>query len=159
MIPTREVALRVMRDLAEWSSEPPDAANQRFSRAKFGLAGIEAYATDCADMATYSDWSACHDINPQWTIRSSTGVYLESVAGAGLFAEPVNVHLRAAAEHYRAAFADWHESYDLLGHGAPEGAGKMNQRRLAGSAAAQRWLEHEKAAIAEIRHALSLLAG
>jgi len=35
----------------------------------------------------------------------------------------------------------------------------MRERRLPGAAAARRWLEHEKAGLAEIRQALALLQG
>jgi hypothetical protein len=155
--PERETALRVMRDLVECSHTHPERVRQEYPEAKFGLEGIEAYANDCADTETYEDWSACHPINPQWTIRNSTGMYLERVAEAGLFPEDATAHIATAARHYRAAFSDWQEFYDLLGHHAPEGAGKMKDRREAGAAVAHRWLEHEKAAIAKLEQALALL--
>jgi hypothetical protein len=156
-LPEREIAARVVRDLVAWSEQPPPNVSDRFGEATFGLAGIERYATGCADVEAFEDWAACHDINPQWTLRRSTAVYLERVADAGLFPEEAAGHIRDAATHYRDAFADWQEFYALLGHHAPEGAGKMKDRRAAGAAVARRWLEHEKAAIGQLRKALASL--
>ncbi len=156
-LPEREIAFRVIRDLVEWAEQPPASVRDRFGEATFGLAGIERYATDCADVEAFEDWTACHNINPQWTLRRSSGVYLERVAEAGLFPKDATAHIATAARHYRLAFSDWQEFYDLLGHHAPEGAGKMKDRREAGAAVARRWLEHEKAAIAKLEQALALL--
>ena len=129
----------------------------RFAGATFGLVGIEAYARDCADVETHRDWSACHPINPQRTIRNSSAVYLEGVAKAHLLPAEAAGAIATAAEHYRACFAAWQEYYALLGHGAPKGAGRMKDRRQAGAAAARRWLRHERAAIEELWSALRLL--
>jgi len=60
----------------------------------------------------------------------------------------------AAAEQYQAAYVDWQAFYDQLGHGAPQGAGKLKDRRLAGAAAIYQALEHEETAIAELCKAL-----
>lgn len=152
--PPNQVALRVIKDLVAWSVDPPPILREKYPAATFGLAGIQAYAADCANTEKYEDWSACHDINPQWTVRNSTAVYLTRLAAADLFPAEVNAHLLAAAEQYRAAYVDWQAFYDQLGHGALQGAGKLKDRRLAGAAAIYQALEHEEAAIAELRKAL-----
>ena len=108
-------------------------------------------------MEKYEDWVACHPINPQWTIRNATGVYFDRVVEAGLFSAEVNVHLLIAAQEYRVIFENWREFYKLLGHHAPEGAGKIKERRQAGAAIAQEWLAHENKAVASLKEALDLL--
>ncbi|MBL7199441.1 MAG: hypothetical protein ISS56_04780 [Anaerolineae bacterium] len=155
--PVEEVALRVIRDLVAWSTEPPEHVRESYPKVTFGLAGIAAYAADCADIDTHGDWTACHDINPQWTVRNSTGVYLKRVAGSGAFSEGVNAHLLAAAEQYRAAYECWQAFYALLGHKATEGAKAVGERRLAGAAVVRAWQAHEKAGVAAVEKALNLL--
>ena len=150
----KDLAVRVIGDLVAWSTESPANVRDRFPDATFGLAGIERYAADCADTETYEDWTACHDINPQWTIRNSTAAYLEGVVAARLFPASASQHIAEAARHYRAAFAAWREFYDLLGHHAPEGAGKMPDRRAAGAALVRQWLKHETAAVGALRGAV-----
>lgn len=152
--PAERVALRVMTDLVEWSAEPPEIVREKYPGATFGLAGIEAYASDCANTQKDEDWAACHDINPQWTVRNSTAVYLTRLAGASVFGAEVNAHLLTATEQYRAAYANWREFYNQLGHQAPKNAGRREARRLAGAAAVRKALQHERAAIGELKVAL-----
>lgn len=152
----REIALRVLRDLVAWSEDPPDTVTTAFPKAQWGLAGIEAYAADCADVERYPTWVACHDINPQWTIRNATGIYLERVVARGLFDSDINRHLTEAARHYRAAFECWTAFYRLLGHGVTEDIQAMPSRRQAGSAVVRAWLAHERAALAAVSGALAL---
>jgi hypothetical protein len=157
--PADHVALRMMRDLVAWSAIPPEAARKAFPEATFGLAGIEACAADCEGSDVNEDWLACHNINGQWSLRNSTGVYLRRVAEAGLFPEQVNAHLLAAASAYRAAYESWQELYDrYLGHHVPEEARKTAAHRKGGAAAVRSGLEYEKAALTEIERALAVLA-
>jgi hypothetical protein len=151
----RAIVLRVLRDLVDWAESPPDAVKQRYPNAKFGLEGIRAYAEDCADVETFEDWAACHDINPQWTLRNSTAVYLEDVAETQIFPEPVNTLLREASAQYRDAYTAWQKFYKQLGHGAPDGAGTVKTRRLAGAAAVREALAYESAGIATLQEVLS----
>lgn len=156
--PPDEVATRVMRDLVAWSTDPPETVREAFPAATFGLDGIEAYAAGCEGSDLEEDWLACHDINGQWTVRNSTGVYLGRVAEAGLFPERVNAHLRAAADGYRAAYVSWQVLYQrYLGHGVPEADRKMAAHRKAGATAVRRGLAHEVAALAEVELALAAL--
>jgi hypothetical protein len=156
--PPAEIARRVMRDLVAWSVEPPASALKLWPEATYGLAGIEAYAAACEASDPKKDWVACHPINGQWTVRNSTGVYLQRVAEESLFSAPVNAHLLAAADAYHAAYKSWQQLYtQYLGHGVPEEKRKTREHRLAGAAAVRQGLEHEKAALAEVERALAAL--
>ena len=153
-----EVAHRVMRNLVTWSTEPPASALKLWPDATYGLAGIEAYAAACEASDPSEDWVACHPINGQWTVRNSTSVYFQRVAEQGLFAEDVTEHLLAAARAYRASYESWQQLYNqYLGHSVPEGKRKTKEHRLAGAAAVRQGLEREKAALAEVEHALAAL--
>lgn len=151
--PADETAREVIGNLIGWSTEPPAKVRQNHREATFGLAGIEAYARDCADLAGHQDWTACHDVNGQWALRNSSSVYLSGVAEAGLFPAEANRHLLAAADAYRMAYANWQELYEQLGHNAPGRAGKMPGRREAGAAAVRRALDSERVAIEELKTA------
>jgi len=159
----KKIALQVLKDAVAWSKTPPDAVKNRFPNTLFGLTAIQAYAEDVADVegkpeAYFKEtaWLGCHAINPQWTARNSTAVYLERLVAAKIFSEKVNVHLLAASEGYKAAYADWQEFYRQLGHVAPENAWDTAKNRLAGGAAVRKALEHERAAISELKKALDL---
>jgi hypothetical protein len=154
-LPEKAVALRVMRDLVAWSAEHPEAIRREYPKATFGLAGIAAYAADCADPETYEDWTACHDINPQWTVRNSTARYLEHIAASEVFDRQATEHIAQAAKEYRSAYEAWCELYVQLGHSAPPNAGRIKERRLAGAAAVRKALGHEQAAIAEIEQVVA----
>ena len=154
--PPRDVALRVMGDLVEWSTDPPAAVRDKYPEATFGLSGIEAYAADCANTGEHGDWLACHDVNPQWALRNSTAVYLTAVADASVFDEEVSTHLLAAAQEYRGAYESWRELYKQLGHQAPRNAGRTRARRLAGAKAVGRALQHERAGVGQLREALTV---
>ncbi len=162
----KDVALRVMRDLVDWSVQPPESVRQRFPRAKFGLAGIEALADAVADISRDTEYcsgcESCHGLNPQWTVRNSTAVYLSRAAGH--FPEGVRSHILAAAKEYRAAYEAWDE---MVGHlppswakkqgwkpDAPDNAWELEENRRAGAAAVRKALRCEKAAIAQIQQAL-----
>ena len=157
-MPAQEVSRRVMRDLVAWSVELPESIPKMWPEATFGLAGIQAYADACQASDPGEDWVACHDINPQWTIRNATGAYLRQVGEGKVFSEAVSAHLLAAATQYRAAYECWQAFYKLLGHRASETARKTRARRLAGAAVAHAWLAHEKAALSEVEQALILVA-
>lgn len=156
-VSAKTVAQRVMTDLVVWAEKPPEKVQERYPKATFGLAGIERYAADSANLKKYEDWFACHDINPQWTVRNSTAVYLRQVAENGLFSEKVNKKIEDAAREYRAAYTEWRELYKLLGHGASEDERRNKRHREAGTSAVRRALEHEKAGIEKLKTALTLI--
>ncbi|MCJ7549008.1 MAG: hypothetical protein MUQ30_04935 [Anaerolineae bacterium] len=153
--PAKDVALQVLRDLITWSTQPPNAVHARFPGATWGLAGIRKYGEESRKADIHETWVACHDINPQWTIRNSTAVYLDRTVKAEIFTGRVNTHLEAAAEQYHAAYSCWAAFYDLLGHSVPDAVQKMPARRHAGSAIVTAWLAHEEAGLAEVKAALA----
>ncbi|MHC4718635.1 MAG: cysteine peptidase family C39 domain-containing protein, partial [Planctomycetota bacterium] len=149
----RKVARRVAADLLTWSDNPPEPCRRRFPKAKFGLAGMAAYADDCADVARFKDWAMCHGINPQWTVRNSSAVYLRRVARDGVFPEKVSTHLASAADAYQGAFAAWHEAYGLLGHGATKRQRRDKSRRQAAADLIRQGIAREKTALAALAEA------
>ena len=162
----KKIALQVLKDAVAWSKTPPDAVKNRFPDTPFGLAAIQAYAEDVADIEgkpqdyfKETAWLGCHAINPQWTARNSTAVYLERLAATKAFSEKVTMHLHAASKEYKSAYADWQEFYRQLGYVAPEypHVWNMKKNRLAGAAAIRMALQHEQAAINELKNALSLI--
>jgi len=162
--PTKEVALRLMKDLIEWSTSPPAIPREKYPQATFGLAGIGTYAEDVADVQgkpqeyfTETAWLGCHAVNPQWSVRNSTGVYLERLVSAKAFPEQTNERLLSAAEEYKSAYAAWREFYRQLGHVAPENAWNLEEHRRAGAAAVRKALGHEKVAIDVLEKALAIV--
>jgi len=153
----KKIALRVMKDLVEWSVQPPEACRRRFPKATFGLAGMEAYAADCGNLRQFKSWGMCHGINPQWTVRHSTAVYLRRLAEAKTFPRKVTEHITAAAREYKAAFTAWHKTYGLLGHGATKEERRAKSRREEGARLVRQAIEHERAAIEELKKALTTL--
>jgi beta-lactamase regulating signal transducer with metallopeptidase domain len=152
----RDVAVRVVGDLVALSEGVPEDIQRAYPNAAFGLAGIEAWAAACADMEENEDWGMCHPENPQWTVRNSSGVYLQRVGEQELLSTEANDHVLTAASKYRDAYAAWQRAYGLVGYAAPEGSGKVPGNRAAAAAAVRAALEHEKAAIAALRTALEV---
>ena len=150
----KATALRVMGDLVDWSTRPPKVCRDRFPKATFGLSGMEAYAADCANVRKYPGWAMCHDINPLWTVRNSTAVYLRGSA-AKLFPSAVADRVMAAAAQYKACFSSWHQTYGLLGHGASKQERRSKLRREAGAGLIRDALAHEKEAIRQMKKALA----
>ena len=155
-VSAKQVAQQVMKDLVEWAENPPDVVKERYPKATFGLAGIERYAAECADLEKHKEWIACHDINAQWTVRNSTAVYLHQVAEGGSFSDEASKNIYEAAVAYDAAYKEWRKLYELLGHGASEAERRTRTRREAAAAAIRRALEHEKAGIEKLKTTLAL---
>jgi hypothetical protein len=149
--PKNEVALKVIKDLVEWSTNPPEHLLKKYPKATFGLDGIELYAKNCADMEKFQDFGACHGMNPQWHIRNSSSVYLKQVAEANIFPEKLDAHLLKAADEYKAAYVYWKQFFNHLSYGGGEGWGKVEEHRMAGAEGIRKALEHEKLAIAELK--------
>jgi DNA-binding HxlR family transcriptional regulator len=156
---SREVALRVMKDLVRWSTDTPASVTSgpMFGGAKFGLEAMEAYANDCEDLERFPDWVMCHDVNPQWTLRNSTSVYLRRAADAGILPADASAHIRRAAREYRAAFDQWHRAERHLGHSADEEKRRSGDTRRAGAATIRKGLEHERSALDHVRKALAMV--
>ena len=159
-VPAREVAAEVMKNVVQWTHHHPLADNKSYGQVEFGMAGMEAYASDIADVekpagAFAAGWRGCHAIYPQWTARKCTAVYLKRAAGQ--FPTKVARHIRAAAKEYEAAYAAWREWETHLGREgkAPKDAWDAKGHREAGAAAIRKAIEHEKAAIGELAFALA----
>jgi hypothetical protein len=157
--PSREVATKVMESLVAWSEAPPDSVISAYPDASFGLAGIDAFATYLDQMGPQDDWIACHPINPQWTTRNSTSVYLTRLAEDGVFGAQVSGHLSSAATQYRAAYECWEAAYAIFGHGSTEEARRLTARRAALVAIVRAWRAHETAALGAVGDALAALGG
>jgi hypothetical protein len=156
----RTVAAQIIRETVAWSKNPPLPIRRKLPEALFGLEGIRQYADDVeARPKRYfgeGAWLGCHAINPQWTARSSTAVYLDDLARRAVFRKRVSEQISEAADKYRLAYLSWLEFYRLLGHIAPKSAWNSKKRRREGAAAVRRALEHEKAAIGDLKKALLL---
>jgi hypothetical protein len=106
--------------------------------------------------------NACHAITPQWETRRYIGDYLASKAA--LFQGSAGERMQEAAARYHDAHAAWVVFDEQLGqrfvrkYGGKQAEGWADPaRRAKGSAAIYAALEHEKAAVASLREALSAL--
>lgn len=164
----KDIALRVLKDAVGWSVNAPEAVREKMSNAKLGLEGISAYADDIADAAGKpadyfaSYWRGCYAINPQWTARNSTAVYLGRLGSTNVLSPKANQHVLAAAKHYKSAYGAWQEYDRFLGHKVPEkertDAWNNRGSRLAGAEAVRKALDHEEDAIGELDRALVAMA-
>ena len=148
--PPDVIALRAVENLVAWSTDPPEQLLKQYPKATFGLAGIELYAGDCADMERFEDFGACHDMNPQWPIRNSSSVYLKRVAEADVFPAALDAQILEAADEYKAAYVYWKQFFNHLSHGGGEGWGRIEEHRMAGAEGVRKALEHEKSALAAL---------
>jgi hypothetical protein len=156
-LPARQVALRVMDDLVAWSAEPPQVVRERYPKATFGLAGIQAYVEDVDRADLSEDWLMCHPINGQWGVRNASSVYLRRVADEGIFPDDVSAHLRAAAASYRAAYEKWQTAYrEYLGHDVPEERRKTAAVRRTAAALIRAARADEEHALSEVAQALDV---
>jgi hypothetical protein len=121
-------AIRVIKDLVEWSEKPPEKIQSTYPKAVFGLAGIKAYTEACEDMEKYPGFEMGHDMNSQWPTRKSSAVYLEGVAKRELFPEKLNKYLLVASKEYWSAYESWVKVYKEIGWGVPE---ELRQSRTA----------------------------
>ena len=155
--PQKEIALRVLSDLVAWSDQVPGDIQERYPDATFGLNGIEKFAYEVEDTDNFPNFVACHGINPQWTLRHSTALFLDGVIESALFSDEVNAHLQVAAQQYHGAFTAWKAFYTLLGHRVPDDVRAVPARRQAGAELVRCWLAHESAGIAALKGALACL--
>jgi len=125
------------------------------------LATSVTTASPCEEDFTFGN-NACHAITPQWGTRRYIGAYLADKAA--LYEGAARERMREAAARYHDAHASWIVFDEQLGqrfvrkHGGKQEEGWADAaRRAKGSAAIYAALEHEKAAIAALREALSAL--
>jgi hypothetical protein len=153
----KDIAIKVINDLVNWSTQPPQEVLDQYPEAKFGLEGINEYANDCENLKKYKNWKACHDINPQWITRNSTAVYLKNLADENIFNQDTNVHINKSSEFYKEAYLQWRIFNNYLGYVASKKAGRNKGNRTNGANAIRQALEYEKQAINELRTAIKLM--
>jgi hypothetical protein len=156
----RQVAVVVMKDLVAMAYHDPREQDPDFDQVRWGLAGIEAFADDMANLKLKeryfcSGWFGCHDSNPQWTARQLTGRYLQE--SSALFEGEVSALLQAAAKDYAAAHRAWLVWDERLGTRSPDRAWRDSARRLEGAEAVRLAAQHEREAVGKIERALTLL--
>lgn len=149
----RKTAVRVMSDLVKYSTRAPGNWAEQNPKAIWGLAGIEAYADDCANPRNFPRFDMCHPINPQWATRRCVAVYLGRTAKTPAFPQKVSKHIRAASVSYFAAYHSWVVAHYQIGWGAI-GVEKTKTHRRAAAEAIRQAAAHEKAAIAAVKRAL-----
>jgi len=158
----RESAVEALEAIVQMVTDDPRAQNPDFDGVKWGL---EAYADDVGDMSRsgkpdeyfYGGWLGCHAIYPQISGRASAAVYLERLGKSSIFPGAINEHILVAAEAYQAARAAWGEYEKHLGNEETAEASDswmVEEHRLAGAAAIRQAIEHERAAIDQVRQAL-----
>jgi hypothetical protein len=152
------VALRVMKDLVEWSQSPPESVRKAFPKAIWGVAAITACAEHCADIEGRKKWGFCHNLNSQWPTRKSTAAYLRKVAADNLFSEDVSKRLDGASDLYQKAYDEWVVAYKNVSWGGPDGGDANPENRKTAAAALRRAADAERAAIGEIEKILPLLS-
>ncbi len=149
----KKTALKVMSDLVKYSTKAPGDWEKDNPNAIWGLAGIEAYAEDCANLRELPDFGMCHPINPQWATRRCSAVYLGRTAKADIFPKQVSERIKAASSWYFAAYHSWVVAHYQIGWGAL-GVKKTKAHRLAAAGAIRQAAAHERAAIGEVKKAL-----
>ena len=171
-LPARKSALDVLRLMAR-VAEGDDSRRGANDGVTWGVAGIEAYATDLADLAKsgadgdkdgyfQGGWRGCHNVYPQMSGRPAAATYLKRVAP--LFEGGVREHILAAAAEYGKATEAWLVFVGQLGrecervakvtHGV---AWTSATQREAGAGAVADAARHERAAVAALRQALALI--
>jgi hypothetical protein len=139
----------------------------------YGIAGVEAYARDLADMTKsgagedkggyfQGGWRGCHNVYPQISGRPAAAIYLRRVAPH--FEADARKHIENAAAAYDRATASWATYLTQLGghtgrtvdveHGI---AWTTEQYRKAGAAAVAEAAKHERAAIGDLQEALEAI--
>jgi hypothetical protein len=157
-IPPRDSALAALRKIPFYARQerPP----QNLPQARYGLAGIAAYADAVADPSKPKDylagpWHGCHAIICQWAARRHAASYLRKVCG--LFPDEARRLLVRAVEGYEAAHAAWQEYHRHLGNDSPTANWDSPENRLAGAAAIRRALAHETTAMENVQGALATM--
>jgi hypothetical protein len=165
--PVKDVALEMLNRTVAYAGGDGRAETPFGREVRFGLAGMEAYAADVADVAKTPDsfdagWLGCHCINRQSQGRRCMAIYLRRVAP--LFGKDAEAHLLASVGEYDAAWAAWQEFGKHLGQmdGAKEtkdlkALWMVAENRKAGAAAIRKAIEREKAGVAEITRALAAM--
>jgi hypothetical protein len=163
----RETALTTLGLLVEYSTSDPRATGRwdAKSGATFGLAGLEAYAADIADLTKdgkkegyfQGGWRGCHNIYPQLGGRWGVANYLDDLSKSHALSEGARAHIVAAAKEYQLACDAWEQWEVHLGDRQKKGQDGWSDdmQRTAGAMAIRKAIAHEKAGLVEIAKALA----
>ncbi|MCP4645940.1 MAG: hypothetical protein GY851_36180 [bacterium] len=168
----KESAIEVMAVMAAAASGN-DSRRKPDDGVTWGVAGVEAYARDLADVAKsgaaedkggyfQGGWRACHNVYPQISGRPASATYLKRIAP--LFDGTVRDSMLAAAVEYDKATESWGAYLAQLGGDADrtvdvdhETAWTTEKYRKAGAAAVAQAAQHERAALDHLVQALTAL--
>ena len=163
----RETALTTLGTLVEYSTKDPRATGQwdAKSGATFGLAGLETYAADIADLTKdgkkegyfQGGWRGCHNIYPQLGGRWGVANYLGGLSKSHALSEGARPHIVAAAKEYQLACDAWEQWETHLGDRQKKGQEGWSDdtQRTAGATAIRKAIAHEKAGLVEIEKAIA----
>jgi hypothetical protein len=171
--PARKSALETMATMAE-AGMGEDSRQRPDDRVVWGVAGIEAYAKDLADLAKsgaeedqggffQGGWRGCHNVYPQMSGRPAAATYLKRIAP--LFEGEARELILAAAAEYSEATKAWEAYTGQLGRECEEVAGVKHSvawtsetQRKAGATAVAKAAKHERGALVALQKALELTA-
>lgn len=170
--PARQSAVEVLGTMVRVANGD-DSRRKPNDGVVWGIAGVEAYAADLADMSKsgavedkggyfQGGWRGCHNVYPQMSGRPAAAAYLKRVAPS--FEGDAQMHLLAAAAEYEKAAEAWRSFTGQLGrdtqgvahveHGVAWTTGTY---RKAGAAAVTQAARHERAAVAALAEALAAI--
>jgi hypothetical protein len=168
--PARQSAIEVIETLVR-VARGDDPRGKQGDGVVYGIAGVEAYATDLADMSRsgaaeddggyfQGGWRGCHNVYPQISGRPAAAKYLRRIATH--FEGETREQIETAAAAYDRATEAWTAYLAQLGGHAGRTVGvdhvtawTTGQYRRAGAAAVARAAEHERAAVAALEQALA----
>jgi hypothetical protein len=163
--PRSEIVREVMEVMARCAEDDPRAGVQYLRHAAYGLRGIEAFASDVADVARRpgywnAGWLAGHCIYRQISGRAAAARYLRrAVADLPVRARVVT---ERAAQCFEQAAVAWAEWGGQLGHESGKTDAEeirllwlQAARRAAGAAAVRRAHAHESEAARLVKQALA----
>ena len=164
-----EAAITALETMVKMAYNDPRAENPDFVGVRWGLDGLEAYATDVGDISRsglpdeyfYQGWMGCHAIYPQISGRACVAVFLKRLGESETFQKEISMQILTAVGEYRAARAAWGEYERHLGNEETAEASNswlIDEHRRADAAAIHRAIEHETAAVAEIKKGLTAIS-
>ena len=152
----QDLSSELLARSVEYARHDPRANDSSMKDASFGLAGMEKFASDVADVTRTYDafnagWLGCHCVNRQSGGRKFAATWLLRLAGTKGGAEAE--HLRKAADLYAREYAMWEEFRILLqGSTTEERRSRWGNpvSRAQGAAIIRQALELERAAVTEL---------
>ena len=168
--PARQSAIEVMKMMIR-AGFGEDSRRRPDDGVVWGVAGIEAYAADLADLDKsgapegeggffQGGWRGCHNVYPQISGRPSSAAYLRTAAPQ--FEGETRQHIESAAEAYARATESWRACHAQLGRDGERAVNLSHSEawsdpvcRKAGAAAVAEAARHERNALAALERALA----